>query len=136
MPRNKGTSAEEYFALTFIRKERRDRILMELTKPKRRYKGLDRFCHQSGDLVDPGKILMQGEDLERREDFASFVKKHDETCALLSPEPAVDGLELPFDEAVRIAVMCPDAVIIVGSTFAVVYGESYRQREKFLLAEK
>lgn len=108
---------------------------MELTTPRRRYRGLDRFCHSSGDLVDPGKIRMQGEELDRREDFRTFVEEHDEICTLLSPEPAMDGMEVPLDEAVRIAVMCPDAVIIVGSSFAVVYGESYRKREKYLLTE-
>ena len=130
-----GMSAEEYFARTFLNKDRRDRILSELTKSRKRYRGLDRFCHNSADLIDPGKVLMQGEDLERRAEFEEFVRKHDTGCTILSPEPAADLLELPFSEAVRIAVMCPDAVIVVGNGFALVFGEVYRNRDKFLLTD-
>ena len=128
-------SAEEYFARTFLNRDRRDRILSELTKSRKRYRGLDRFCHNSADLIDPGKVLMQGEDLERRAEFEEFVRKHDTGCTILSPEPAADLLELPFSEAVRIAVMCPDAVIVVGNGFALVFGEVYRNRDKFLLTD-
>ncbi len=128
-------SAEEYFAMTFLNKDRRDRIISELTKPRKRYKGLDRFCHNSADLIDQRMVLMQGDDLERRAEFEDFVRKHDTGCTILSPEPAADLLELPFSEAVRISVMCPDAVIVVGDGYALVFGEVYRNRDKFLLTE-
>ena len=130
-----GMSAEEYFAKTFLNKARRDRLLAELTKPRKRYRGLDRFCHNTPDLIDLNKVLLYGENLERQPEFEKFVKEHPQDVTILSPEPAVDLLELPFVEAVRIAVMCPDAVIIVGDGFALIYGEVYRNRHKFLLTE-
>ncbi|MBP0969890.1 MAG: hypothetical protein J5744_07055 [Oscillospiraceae bacterium] len=133
MGRESGMSAEEYFAGTFLIAKRRDRLMSELTDPRKREKGLDRFCHKSAGLIDSSKVLMQGEDLERQPQFESFVKEHEQSVTILSPEPAIDLLQLPFSEAVRIAVMCPDAVIIVGDGFAVVYGEAYRSRDKFLL---
>lgn len=131
----KAIAPEEYFAKTFLRKERRDRLLSELTTPRKRSRGLDRFCHSSADLIDPERILMQGDDLERQPVFESFVKEHEEMVVLLSPEPTVDLLAMPFSEAVRIAVMSPDAVIIVGDGFSCVFSEVYKGRDKFLLIE-
>ena len=130
-----GMTAEEYFATTFLNRSRKNRLLSELTKPRKRYRGLDRFCHGTPDLIDLRKVLMYGPDLERRPDFETFVEEHEETVTILSPEPAADLLELPFSEAIRIAIMCPDAVIIVGDGFSLIYGEAFRNRDKFLLTE-
>ena len=58
-------SIEERFVKAFIRKSHRERLLYELTTPKKRYAGVSRFCHHAKDLLDPSKILMEGEDLER-----------------------------------------------------------------------
>ena len=129
------SSAEERFVGQFVRKRHRERLLHELTSPKKRYRGLDRFCHGTPDLIDLRKVLMYGPDLERRPDFETFVEEHEETVTILSPEPAADLLELPFSEAIRIAIMCPDAVIIVGDGFSLIYGEAVRNRDKFLLTE-
>ena len=93
-------SAEAYFAETFIRKNRRDRILLELTDPKKRYSGLDRFCHQAADLLDPEKVTMKANNLESLPGFVMFMKTHDEICTILSPNGNVDGQKLPFMEAV------------------------------------
>ena len=73
-------SMERHFVRTFIRKARRERLILQLTTPKRRYEALDRFCHQ--------------------------------------------------------AVISLDAVLVIGSTFALVYGEPVKGgREKYLLSE-
>ncbi len=45
-------SAEERFIKNFIKKRYRERLLFELTTPKKRYDGLDRFCHQASELID------------------------------------------------------------------------------------
>ncbi len=128
---------ERRFAQTFIRKEKRDRLLYELTTPKKRYAGLDRFCHQAEDLLDPAKITMSGEDLDRAPAFEEFVRSHDDICYVLSPELGADGLLLPFKDALQQAVMCFDAVLIIGSTFAVVFGEVMKGgRGKYLLSEE
>ena len=130
-------SAEERFARTYISKRMRERVLYELTTPKKRYDGLSRFCHQAKDLLDPSKILMEGEDLERRGDFIRFVREHDEVCRILSPDPFLDGQSLPFQSAVEQAVVGCDAALIVGEGFAVVFGESMKGgRGKYLLVEK
>ncbi len=127
---------ERYFVQTFIRKERRERLLFDLTTPKKRYDGVSRFCHQAREFLDPAKIVIAGEDLERAPAFAKFVQAHDELCLVLSPDFYMDEQFLPLKDAVRQAVSCFDAVLIIGSTFAVVFGEVMKGgRGKYLLSE-
>ena len=128
---------EQHFVQTFLRKNRRERLAHELSTPEKRCAGLSRFCHQARTLLDPSKIVLEGEDLERRPAFARFVGQHDEICFLLSPDASMDGRCLPLHDALRQALACPDAVLILGSSFAVVYGEVMKGgRGKFLLSEK
>ena len=127
--------SEESFVQTFIREGRRERLLHELTSPKKRYRGLDRFCHRSGDLVDPRRILAEGENLETTPEFLSFVKKHNGLCTVWSPDGNLDGLVLPFEDAVMEASVNADAVIIMGGDYAVVFGEAMKGgRDKYLLS--
>ena len=126
--------AERRFVAAFICKERRERLLYELTTPAKRYRGISRFCHGAGGLLDPARIAMHGEDLDDRPAFADFVARHDEVCLVLSPDPALDGRQLPLRDAVVQAMVCPDAVLILGDTFAVVFAEAMKGgREKYLL---
>ena len=79
---------------------------------------------------------MEGEDLDRSAEFLNFVRDHEESCFLMSPDSFVDGQWLPFAEAVEQAVSCLDAVIIIGSDFAVVFGEPMKGgRGKYLLTD-
>ena len=129
-------SAEQHFVESFIRKNRRARLLYELTTPEKRYDGVSRFCHRARDFLDPARIVMEGEDLERRSEFERFVRQHDELCFVLSPDFWMDGQFLPLPDALRQTAICPDAVLILGSTFAVVFGEPMKGgRGKYLLSE-
>ncbi len=131
-------SLEERFVKAFIRKSRRERMLYLLTTPEKRYEGVDRFCHEAGDLLDPAKIAMEGEDLDRRPEFRRFVEKNKNAmCYLLSPDFWLDEQFKPLNEAVGLAVMCPDAALVIGDDFAIVFGEPMKGgRGKYLLAEK
>ena len=83
------------------------------------------------------KVLMKGEDLDRRPEFVRFVQQHDEVCLVLSPDSFLNEQVLPLAEAAAEASMCPDAVLIIGSTFAIVFGEPMKGgRDKYLLSEK
>ena len=129
-------SNERHFVQAFIRKNRRDRLLYELTTPEKRYEGVSRFCHQAKDLLEPSKIIMEGEDINRRPEFEQFVRQHDEICFVLSPDFYMDEQFLPFRDAVDQAIICLDAILIIGSSFAVVFGEPMKGgRGKFLLSE-
>ncbi len=128
-------TAEHHFVQTFIRKSRRDRLLYELTTPEKRYDGVSRFCHQAKELLNPSKIILEGEDIDRSAEFARFVQQHDEICFTLSPDSSMDEKFLPLKDAVTNAAICSDAVVITGSSFAIVYGEPMKGgRGKFLLS--
>ena len=130
------SSAEQRFVRLFIQKSRKDRLLYELTTPEKRYDGISRFCHQTKELLDPAKIVMEGEDLERRPEFERFVRQHDELCYVLSLEIAPDGAFLPLRDALNQAILCFDAVLIIGTTFSIVFGEVEKGgRGKYLLSE-
>ena len=130
-------SIEEHFVHTFIRKNRRERLLHELTTPGKRYRGIDRFSHQAREMLDPGRIVMEGEDLERRPEFGRFVREHDELCHVLSTDFRTAAPAVPLKDAVRMAEMSAGAVLILGSTFAVVFAEFAQSgRDKFILSEE
>ena len=132
----KNGAQEEHFVKTFIRKSRQERVLYELTTPEKRHAGVDRFSHQAADLLDHAKIILAGDGLDRQPEFGRFVRKHEEVCFVISPDFCLDGQFLPFSEAVRLAAMGTEAAVIMGSSFAVVFGEAGKGgREKYLLAE-
>ena len=127
-------TAETLFVKTYIRKNRQERILFELTTPARRYDGLSRFSHQAEELINPARISMEGEDLNHRSEFTAFVRKHNEICRILSPDPFLDQKQLPLEEAVSMAGMGTDAALIIGNGFAVVFTEAEKGgRNKYLL---
>ena len=127
--------AERFFVSSFIRKDRRERLLLQLTSPSRRYEGISRFCLQASDLIDPSKILFKGKDLERQKAFTDFANGHKETCLCLSPDPCLHERFLPFAEAADLAFMGCDAALVIGSSFALVVGEAVKGgREKYLLS--
>ena len=130
------------FVRTFLRRERRDRLLYELSNPKKRYRALDRFCHGAEELIDPAKITLRLRDkrFETWEAFLRFAAKRPkaELCRVLSPDPALDGLLLPLSEAAALAALGCDAAIIVGpgAEFAVVFGEAMKGgRGKYFLTK-
>jgi hypothetical protein len=128
---------ERRFVRLFIRKVRRERLLYELTNPRKRYDGLSRFCHNAAELLDAGKIALSGENLERQTVFRGFVERHDELCFILSPDFSLDGRKENLSAALHLASACFDAVIILGDSFAVVYGEVMKGgREKYLLTQE
>ena len=132
----KNGAQEERFVKAFIRKSRQERMLYELTTPKKRYAGVDRFSHQAADLLDHAKIILAGEDLDRQPEFERFVRKHEEVCFVISPDFCLDEQHLPFSDAVRLAAMSTEAAVIMGSSFAVVFGEAGKGgRDKYLLSE-
>jgi hypothetical protein len=79
---------------------------------------------------------MQGEGMCLRPEFKDYVSRHDEMCFVLSPDYYMDERYMTLKDAVGQALVCFDAVIIMGSTFAVVFGEDMKGgREQYLLSE-
>ena len=134
---NTNFEEERRFVETYLKKDRQKRLLYELTTPKKRYEGLDRFCHNSSKLIDMNKVVLQGDDLERQPEFFKFIKKHPEDCVILSPDSFIDGLTMALPQALKAAVESFDAVIILGDKYCLVYGEVEKGgREKYLLVSE
>ena len=127
---------EERFVQQFIRKNRRERLLFELGSKRKRYDGISRFCHQAEDFLDQNKIVLQGEDLERQNEFRKFIMKHKEDCYILSPDPDLNEAVLPLETAVIRAAMNCDAVVIIGENYAIVFTEAMKTRGKYLLVNE
>ena len=115
--------AERRFVERFVRESRRERLLHELGDPKKRYRGLSRFCHQARELLEPARIREQGCGAAPRDALARFAAAHDADVCILSLDPWLDGLVLPFPEAVQRLPYAQDAVILLGEGFAAVQGE-------------
>ena len=128
---------EQAFAETYVRKDRRERLLHELSNPRKRSRGLDRFCHGAADLLDPARITLAGPGLEHDAAFIDFVApRADETCRIFSPDGGIDGLKLPLAEAVERCVACLDASIIMGDGFAIVRAEAWKGGTDMWLLEQ
>ncbi len=77
---------------------------------------------------------MEGEDLDHRAEFTAFVRKNNEICRMLSPDPSLDQKRLLLEEAVSEAAMGTDAALIIGNGFALVFTEAEKGgRNKYLL---
>ena len=124
---------EEYFIRTFIRKERRERLLNEFSNTKKRSRGLDRFCHTSTELLSPARIKAEGiQDV--KSEVLSF---GDMTVAVISPFTGLDEQVMPLGDAIEEAQKCPDAAILIGDGFAAAFGEPMKgPREVFWLEEE
>ena len=80
---------------------------------------------------------MSGEDLERQTAFFGFLERHDEPRFILSPDFSLDGQTARFGAALNLASACFGAAIVLGGSFAVVYGEVTKGgRGKYLLTEE
>ena len=118
---------EKRFVKSFIRKSRQERLLYELTKPDKRYDGLSRFCHQTDSFIDNSKLLMSGTNLRNSAEFIDFIKKHNITCHIMSPDYAYDNLDLPLTEALSELFYCLDSSIILGDVFTIITTEAEKK---------
>lgn len=127
---------ERYFLETFIRKDRKERLLYQFGSEKKRYEALDRFCHDTGKLINKSLVIMQGEKLESDKEFEKFCNSHNEECLMISPDGFLDNQVMVLKEAVKAALMCFDAVIVIGKGFAFIKEESMKGGTvKYLLKE-
>ena len=124
---------EEYFIRTFVRKERKERLLGEFSDTRKRSRGLDRFCHASSELLSPARIKAKG-----IQDVKSEALSYGNIAvAVISPFSDLDKQVMQLTEAIEEAEKCPDAAILIGEGFAVVFGEPMKgSREVFLLTEE
>ncbi len=128
---------EENFVRKFIRKDRRDRLIHELTDPKKRKRGFNRFCHQAKELLDQRKIILQGKNIEGDQRFSDFVSRCEGPCKAVTADLYLEKEYPSLKDALSESEMCGDAFVIMGKDIAIVFNEPMKGgADKYLLTDK
>lgn len=107
---------EQQFVERYIAKNYQERLLWELSSAKRRSKALSRFSHDADDVLDQQvnpKIITS---------FTEICER-DKTVYILSWDEN-DGMNLPFDEAIRYCESTYMSVVLIGKSFALIKEET------------
>lgn len=118
------TEKETLFVKQFIIKDRRDRLLHELTHPKKRQNALSRFCHSTEDMIDARTVFQCGTDVSR-ETIIKFLCENNSgnTCYVMAYLPELDGVECSIEEAVNKVIGNGMAAIILADCAAFIETE-------------
>ena len=128
---------EESFITNFVQKTRRERASFELGSESRRGRFLNRLCHDFAGVFD-ARYLQPLSETEDAAGLRGLLEKlgAKRTCHVISCNDAVDGKELPLEEAIR-AVMgygLPSVLICASDSLA--YFEAEQEKgtpPRFLL---
>lgn len=88
---------EKNFVMTYIVKEKRERLLYELFNKKKRLSAIGRFCHTTMKYIDARKILYCGNKISQKE-LLELVHA-DDKCYIISWKSDIDGNWLNAEEA-------------------------------------
>ena len=114
--------AEEYFVRNFIVKEKRERLLFELSGKKRR-DGIGRFCHSAEDLLIADRIGFSGK-LPRSEIESLLTRYGDiNRCFIISYDKAADGKCCGLEEALDLVLGGGMAAVIISGSAAFIETE-------------
>lgn len=97
---------EEVFVTTFIQKRRRERAIFELESESRRGGFLNRLCHNFFDVFDERYLQPIVESGLGGAELLKMLKKKGagKTCHVISCNEAIDGKQIPIDEAIEAAM--------------------------------
>lgn len=108
---------EEYFVNQYIKKQYRERLLLELkdekgAMPKRSYKAFKKFSHTASEYVMADKIAICSEKITK-EDVIDFIKNNvNKPIAYYMDElggremPIFDCIEKAFDQYGAVIIVC------------------------------
>ena len=128
---------EERFVRTFIIRQQRERLLLELGSPTRSQNGINRFCHDATALVIPQTLACRGK--LKREEIKLFLLPHAERgmCYAISSNEAVDGHFLSLSQALDSVLCFGFPSILVCAHAALVECEQEQgPAEKLILVER
>lgn len=131
--------AEEAFVNTFVRKDRRERALFELGSESKRGKFLNRLCHDYAGVFNARYLRP----VPQAGEGGSVLKLLREsgaagTCHVISCNEAIDGKQLPLEDAVRAAVGFGLPSILVFAPDSLAYFEAEQEKgapPRFLLVK-
>ena len=117
--------AEKSFVKRFIKKEKQDRLLFELSGKKRQH-GIERFCHNAEDMIDTERIVYSGNSLFPDE-ILKITKQYKvpESCYIIAYQKELDKKYVSFEDALSLVLGNGMAAIIICNDFAVIETEQY-----------
>ena len=116
---------EKSFVKRFIKKTKQDRLLFELSGKKRQH-GIERFCHNTEDLIDTERIAYSGNNLFLDE-ILRIIKQYKapESCYIIACQKELDKKHVSFEDALGLVLGNGMAAIIICNDFAVIETEQY-----------
>ena len=117
--------AEKSFVKKFIKKEKQDRLLFELSGNKRQH-GIERFCHNAEDMIDTERIAYSGNNL-LPDEILKITKQYKvpESCYIIAYQKELDKKYVSFEDALGLVLGNGMAAIIICNDFAVIETEQY-----------
>ncbi len=112
---------EKSFVNTYIIKNRRERIIFELSNPKKRQDALSRFCHAALKYLQESMIIYQGNKISYGE-LLSMIREHtkEKQCYVLAYGEDLDQKFMENQNAINqvmgngmAAIMIWDNIVIV-----------------------
>ena len=115
--------AEKSFVKKFIKKEKQDRLLFELSGKKRQH-GIERFCHNAEDMIDTERIAYSGNNL-LPDEILKITKQYKvpESCYIIAYQKELDKKYVSFEDALGLVLGNGMAAIIICNDFAVIETE-------------
>lgn len=111
---------EKSFVERFIKKEKQDRLLFELSG-KKRQNGIERFCHNAKDMINTERIAYSGNSLFPDE-ILKITKQYQvpELCYIIAYQKELDkkyvsltdALDLVLGNGMAAIILCGDFVIM------------------------
>lgn len=126
------------FINNYITKNKRERILYELTSKKKRKNAIGRFCHNTLEYIDKTKIVYKGNTISVYE-LENLIKKYtkDKEGYLISWDSDIDGSILPIENALNEVIGKGMASIVVFSNVILIETEQEQGAAiKYVLALK
>ena len=95
--------AEKSFVKRFIKKEKQDRLLFELSGKKRQH-GIERFCHNAEDMIDTERIVYSGNNL-LLDEILKITKQYKvpESCYIIAYQKELDKKYVSLADALSCA---------------------------------
>ena len=115
--------AEKSFVKRFIKKEKQDRLLFELSGKKRQH-GIERFCHNAEDMIDTERIVYSGNNL-LPDEILKITKQYKvpESCYIIAYQKELDKKYVSLADAFNLVLGNGMAAIIVCDNFVIIETE-------------
>ncbi len=115
---------EKRFIDNFIKKNKRERVLYELSNPRKRKDAIGRFCHNTLEMIDEKKIIYCGKHITI-EELKKFINDSSkgEMCYVISWDEEFDGKSVKPSVALEHMISSGMAVVIIFTRLIIIKEE-------------